>query len=1138
MSAVDKPHKVHGLAASSSCLFIAKHYDSGLIILPRSWDLENWTAALQYFLALEKKSLPPPVFAFPTLERIYEPVRQEPGALHQRLSTQFQLLHHKAACFVVTHREALTQKTLPPDDYEKTILNLKRGAWFSREKLIRSLLEMGFHQDDLAEDRGFFSVRGHLVDVFSPYEDAPWRIEFFGDEIVSIRSFDTGSQRSISEADEINLLPTREVVLTEEALKKGRGIIRDLSDERAFDRSDRDRLLQDLENHRELFEPRWLLPAFAGKHALCSLNDYLNPKWPTIFIDPELSAKESAEFLKQEDQDFKHLDRIAFSPEKLRAPLIEVNKEIDSELWSRVGTSGFSYQTLDFSELYQKLRKAQGFQPLVTMIRDFKERGWNITYVGQSEKRTEALQESLEDLVKDITWTKGPALEGFSSETFSRVYLSEKDVFGARKKRRVLSSKSTEEFLRQFSDLKNGDFIIHEDHGVAVFRGLQKLEIQGAVSEFLHLEFADQDKLYLPIYRVDKITRYAREGYAKPRLDKLGGTAFEKRRARIRKDILAVAHELLQISAARKLQKTERNSSIDEEVYGQFSNDFAYDLTPDQERAIREIENDLLQSTYPMDRLICGDVGFGKTEVALRAAALCLLQGKQVAVLAPTTILVEQHYQTFRRRFEKFKFGIGHLSRFMKAPEQKKVVALCKAGEVQLVIGTHRLLQQDVTFKNLGLLIIDEEQRFGVKHKERLKKLRSTVDVLTLSATPIPRTLQMSVVGIRDLSLIATPPDTREAVKTFIAAYEDSLIRKACLREFERGGQILFVHNRVQTIDGVAERLRKLLPELKIVVAHGQMEENLIEKRMIEFIDQKADLLLATTIIENGLDIPNANTLFVDHSERFGLSDLYQLRGRVGRGHRSSFAYFLIHENTELTPEASKRLQVIQSCTELGSGYNVATHDMEIRGSGNLLGEEQSGVIAEVGLELYTQMLEETLAELKHLDPKEPLPELNAGYTSYIPETYIPDASIRIITYKRLNKVMSSAELLSLEEELLDRFGLFPKEVENLCQLTRLRCLAYTLKAQTIDCYPGRLAILLLPSTPLPPEKILKMVGKEFVLDPKGRISYTYPSAMKDASLINKDAKFKDHPDLYDFAICRKFLQKLCEMAGIPMHDV
>lgn len=1118
-----------GLAASSYLYFIAKHFKSGLILIPSTLRMDQARDALSFFL--ENAT---PVYTYPTLERLYEHVRQEPENLRERLRTQAALIQKQSAtCFVIAHYPAVSQKTISAKELSKSILHIKKGDFLDRETMIAHLTAVGYRRDELAEDRGFFSIRGHLVDIFSPYADSPSRIEFFGDEVLSVRAFDPGTQRSLAELDELQIIPIRELILRHDQLVNIRSELKDLGDERGVSRDERERIMTELEQGREVFEPRWLLPTFTK--SLSTIFDYLPKSFDCIALNESELKEERDLFWKNEDKAYGELSSLAHPPTQLRDTSFDLDEHPHHKLATNIAPQSQIYEVLDMEALRPKLLAAKSFAPVATLVDDLHDKGIAIDIVFESDKRREALYESAPDLVKKARLISGPLFEGFQSKTFSKAIINEKDIFGTKRKRANIRQ-TADEFLRQFSDLNDGDYVIHEDHGVARYRGLQKLSLNAVTSEFLVLEFADADKLYLPIYRVEKIARYASEAYAHPRLDKLGAQAFSKKKARARRDILATAHELLKVAAQRKLIKRERAPISNSSAYRKFCDDFAYELTPDQESAILDLSDDL-QKSHPMDRLVCGDVGFGKTEVALRGAMLSLLQGQQVCVLAPTTLLVEQHFRTFSRRLSGFGFKIAHVSRFLTAHEQKKILDQTKAGAVHLIIGTHRLLQPDVEFKNLGLLIVDEEQRFGVKHKERIKKLRSALDVLTLSATPIPRTLQMSVFGIRELSLITTPPESREAVRTFVGTFEDNLIRNAVLKERERGGQILFIHNRVQTIDGVAERLKKLLPEIRIVVGHGQMHEDDLEKVMIDFIEERADLLLATTIIENGIDIPNANTLFVDHAEMFGLSDLYQLRGRVGRSHRSSFAYFLIREGTELTPEASKRLQVIQSCTALGSGFNVATHDLEIRGSGNLLGEEQSGLIAEVGMELYSQMLQETLAVLKNEGTLEPLPELNSGYTAYIPDTYIPDASLRIATYRRLDRISSPADLLKLEEEILDRFGMYPKEVETLCEVLRIRTLAYPLKPQVLDCFPGRLSLLLSDKTPLDPQKILSLVGKGVSIDPKGRLTFEYVSALKDPDLA-KEPRFKNRPEFYDFYVCRKFLIDLLGRAGIPIDAV
>lgn len=1115
---VSKWHEINGLEASSSLLFIANHFDSGLVILPSTLDLRKAAETLKFFSSGKAQ-----IEYYPSFERLFDPIRQEMSLVAQRIELQTRVAEGLSPkTILLTNLEALSQKSVRGEKLRRAAIEFKKSQWIERNSLLLKLAALGYRRDELAEDRGFFAVRGHLVDVFSPYQPNPVRIEFFGDEIVSMRAFDPTTQRSLDELETFVLLPTREIVTSEEKFASAKEKIKNFADERGIPREERERLLFDLDHQRDVVEPRWLLPAFEDN--LQSLLSALPEAWPLIWIDRAQGIEALHQSWEQEDRAFAELKRLAFPPETLRDPLDTLLSQKGHELETRISGRGLTYQVMGHGDLRDRLVESKSFRPLASLVADFHEKNIQTTFVISSSKRREALVEAMGEQARHVEWIEGPAFDGFSSLTFRRAFVTERDIFGVKRKRSSYSVRTKEDFLRQFSDLQSGDFVIHEDHGIARFRGLEAIAINGGKTEFLVLEYAEKDKLFLPVYRLDKLSRYVSDGYAEPRLDRLGSQAFAKRKLRIREDILQIAHELLNIAAQRKLSKVSRAASLDRTAYFAFCQAFPYDLTSDQEAAIQDIESDLA-SDIPMDRLVCGDVGFGKTEVALRAAMLTLLRGYQVAVLAPTTILVEQHFQNFRRRFSQSPFRIAHLSRFVSASEQKSILKEVEAGKIDLVIGTHRLLGTDVKFKNLQLLIVDEEQRFGVKHKEKIKKLRADLDVLTLTATPIPRTLQMSVAGIRELSLVTTPPENREAVKTFVASFEPGLIKSVIRRELDRGGQVLFVHNRVQTIDALYNKLREWMPDVKVTVAHGQMPEGQLEEKMLEFIEGRSSVLLATSIIENGLDIPNANTLLVDHAETFGLSNLYQLRGRVGRSHVQAYAYFLVHETTQLTAEASKRLQVIQSCTDLGSGFNIATHDLEIRGSGNILGEEQSGVIAEVGLELYTQMLQETLAELRNHQPLEPLPELNSGYTAYIPESYIPDPAIRIATYKQLNNIHHPRELLALEEELLDRFGLYPKELENFCQLIGLRTLAHALRAEAIDIFPGRLAITLSPRTPLDPQKVIPLVGKGVSLDPKGRLTFEFEkSTAQEAEKI-------------DFQTCRRFLRDLCEKAGVTIQD-
>ncbi len=1122
-----KPLQIGGLEGSSLSYFVAKHFERGLIIFPNSTNLHEEAEALRFFCPRKDGS---PVQTFPAFENTYDAVRDDPKIIFNRLRTQSSLLIPQARpSFVLTSLVALCQKTIPPKSLESATLHIKKSDFLDRDDLILSLQAAGYIRDELAQDQGTFSVRGLLVDVFCPFDESPTRLEFFGDEVISIRRFDSETQRSLDELSSLDIPPCRELILKSSKLAEFRRRLKDFADGKNISREERESMLVQLENHRELVESRTLLPALGED--LCSLLDYLPKDFPIVFVNRRAGLEEAQRFWQREDEDYSLLERLAYGPDKLRESPESLRLESQGELSTLIDPAATNYQSESLQGLRPRILGSKSLEPLFNLIRESQENLMEVHLVLNNPKRKESLIQSLEGF-SDLTWHEGPLFSGFKSKTLQKVFITERDIFGVRASAKSVGKRvSAQDYLREFSDLGRGDYVVHEEHGLGKFQGLVTLKLEEVTSEFALIEYADADKLYLPIYKLDQISRYVPgDQMASPKLDKLGSQVFAKKKQRAREDIFRIAHELLEVAAQRKLSQIAR-PPIDESIYQSFCNDFPHELTADQESTLRDVEQDLKKS-IAMDRLICGDVGFGKTEVALRAALFRCLQGTQIAVLAPTTLLVEQHFKSFSKRFSPYQIKVARLSRFMSSKEQKEVLDRLAAGEVQIVIGTHRLLQPDIQFKNLGLLIVDEEQRFGVKHKERIKKLRSSIDILTLSATPIPRTLQMAIVGIRELSLITTPPETREAVSTYVGAFDKKIIRDAALRELQRSGQILFVHNRVQSIYKLSEELKKILPEFRIAIGHGQMPEHELEQVMLDFIEHRYDLLLATSIIENGLDIPNANTIFVDHAEHFGLSDLYQIRGRVGRGHRKAYAYFLIHEDTALTAEASKRLQVIQSCTELGSGFKVATHDLEIRGSGNLLGDAQSGVIAEVGLELYNEMLHECLAEIRHEDRREPLPEMQSGYTAYIPESYIPEASVRISTYRRLNQIGSQQELLDFESELLDRFGLYPEEVDQLCQLALIRCQSAKLKAKSIEVRPGRFILELRPDTPLDPVKILKQGSKSLSIDPKGRLVFSFASAQHDPELL-KTSPFKTVVQ-HDLSACRNFLKKLAEDFNLP----
>ncbi|HPX62513.1 MAG TPA: transcription-repair coupling factor, partial [Deltaproteobacteria bacterium] len=651
-------------------------------------------------------------------------------------------------------------------------------------------------------------------------------------------------------------------------------------------------------------------------------------------------------------------------------------------------------------------------------------------------------------------------------------------LFGKRVRRSGLSEVRKKQILSSLAELKPGDYMVHVDHGIGYYRGLQHISVAGVGGDFLLLEYSGGDKLYLPVDRLGLVQKYAGPEGAEPRLDKLGGTSWEKSKGKARKAIEELAGELLEIYAQRQMCEGYSFSPPDE-MYREFEASFAWEETPDQLSAINDVLADM-QHSRPMDRLVCGDVGYGKTEVALRGAFKAALDGKQVGVLVPTTILAQQHFETFHERLKEYPVRVEVLSRFRTPREQKAILEGVRKGEVDIVIGTHRLLQKDVTFKDLGLLIVDEEQRFGVKDKERLKAFRAVVDVMTLTATPIPRTLYMSMMGIRDLSIIDTPPVDRLAIKTIVSRFSEELIREAVMRELRRGGQIFFVHNRVASIAKRAEQIAAIVPEAKIAVGHGQMDEHELEKVMLGFMHGETNLLICTTIIESGLDIPNANTLIVDRADTFGLSQLYQLRGRVGRSTRRGYAYLLIPGESSISSDARERLRILQDITELGAGFRIATHDMEIRGAGDMLGSRQSGTVTEIGFELYNQMLEETICRLRGEEMTERVePEINLKVPAFIPEAYVRDTGQRLVIYKKLTQAEHEDDVLDVQNEVADRFGKYPLATAYLFEIMKLRIMLKKLLVRQIDFDGKNVVISFHPRTPASPDTIIAMMRSE-----------------------------------------------------------
>ncbi|MFK5925027.1 MAG: transcription-repair coupling factor, partial [Desulfuromusa sp.] len=902
----------------------------------------------------------------------YDPLTPHPELEAIRITTLAGLNQGKVKALVLPVR-SLMQKMIPRQILDSVSLELLVEEEYERKPLLNSLSQLGYQPVPLVEERGSFAVRGDIIDLFSPDAKQPVRLDFYGDFIEKMRPFDPASQRSgDATLKALTLIPSREMILHGSFLETLGQKLKQRCDELAIPRTDRDAIMTEL--REGILSPgrAFLLPF--NYPELDSLEQYLdNPH--LVMIDPPAIEQEIDQFqrdirdgeTRMLNQGLPHARRQALylEPDELQ-PLLQNRSRIEISRLQVIQLDDerqcYHFNCQGNSSLRAKPTTDQdGLEPVLERLQHHKNNNEKILLVCHQQGQAKRLQDllaahevdlsiettlNLSDLTSKLPKiTIGELSHGFYLPDEKLNIISEEEIFGGRSHRQKKTGRQrARQLMTSLAELKNGDFIVHTDHGIGRYLGLTHLQTGTIEGDFLNLQYAGNDKLYLPIERIEKVQKYiGGEGYA-PKLDKMGGQGWAKAHLKARAAVEELARQLLELYAKRELRQGFAYSPPDQ-LFREFEATFPYEETVDQQQAIEDILDDM-QSTKPMDRLICGDVGYGKTEVAMRAAVKAVLDSKQVAVLVPTTVLASQHWESFQQRLQDFPIRVEMVSRFRTTAENRKTLEAAAAGKIDILIGTHRLLQRDVRFKDLGLLVVDEEQRFGVSHKEKLKQLRAEVDILTLSATPIPRTLHMSMTGMRDLSVIETAPVDRLAIRTYVTRFDDELIRQAILRELRRGGQIYFVHNRVQTIDAMAEQLRQLVPEATVSVGHGQLAEKDLEQVMLDFIAGKSNLLVASTIIENGLDIPRANTIIINRADRFGLSQLYQLRGRVGRSDRRAYAYLLIPGEAALTKDARERLRVLQELTELGAGFRIASHDLELRGAGDLLGGKQSGPIA------------------------------------------------------------------------------------------------------------------------------------------------------------------------------------------------
>jgi transcription-repair coupling factor (superfamily II helicase) len=1034
-----------------------------LVLTPRPRHADALFDELQAWLGSDAGR----VMLFPERDALpYERLTPDPDDVRARLEV-LDALASGAAPIIVACAAAIAQRTLSPDELRRSTLRVSRGAAVGQRALLAALDAGGYSIEPQVTAPGEASRRGGIVDVWPPSEDMPLRIELFGDDVESIRAFDVASQRSEAPRDDLRIGPARERVIDPAAMRALAGHVHVES----LRGDARERFQRDVELLREgaPFDGDAFYTPFLA-HA--TLLDHLLEDALVVVDEPADVAAVEQERDEQAHEARRELELRGELPHGMPHPHAswdELQRTLDART-QRLMLSRWAVGDDAAPDAGAALRLPFGpvaayggrLRALADELTQTLRRGQHVVIVStQSQRLSELLEEHdlfarLADTIAPprlgrgaLTLIHGSLPHGWSvgEEGAGLTLLTDAEVFGFSKQRRAPPRKgaSREAFL---ADLVPGEFVVHIEHGIARFVGLVRKGIDDQEREYLELAYADGDRLFVPTEQVDRVSRYVGPSEHRPSLTRLGSHEWPRAKARVRRAVQELAKELLQLYAQRQVVPGQAFSP-DTAWQTELEASFPYVETPDQVTVLREVKGDM-EMPRPMDRLVCGDVGYGKTEIAVRAAFKAVMEGTQVAVLVPTTVLAQQHYTTFRQRLTGFPVKVEMLSRFRSDRDQRQIVANAATGEVDIVIGTHRLLQKDVAFKNLGLVIIDEEQRFGVGHKERLKQMRSEVDVLTLTATPIPRTLHMSLTGIRDMSMIETPPEERLPIKTYVTEFDDHLVREAILREIERGGQVYFVHNRVHNIELVARKVRELVPEAEVLIGHGQMHEDLLEQVMLDFTEGKADVLVCTTIIESGLDIPNVNTIVINNADRFGLAQLYQLRGRVGRGAVRAYAYLLYEKHRALSEVAQKRLQTIFEATELGAGFQIALRDLEIRGAGNLLGAEQSGQIGAVGFDLYVRLLSDAVAGLKALAAGEPPPPsqikppvaIDLPLTAFIPDSYVGDLNLRLSLYQRMAAADAPDAHDDLDRELHDRFGPPPAPVRNLLYIVRVRVLA------------------------------------------------------------------------------------------------
>ncbi len=981
-----------GLAGSAKCFFLNGIYQENrnkiLCLAATEEKAYDLARGLREFVDGDR------VFLFPGRDFVFLKENYSNAEINRILTLQECLLHPKRKAFIIATPASLRYYLLSPLRMKENILCLAVGEEKPMTAILRQLVNSGFTRTATVTGPGEFAVRGGIIDIYPLSDKQPYRIEFFGDLIESIHRFNINSQRSGKSEAVIKIMPAD-----------------------------------------ELYEDN--LDA--------SLFDYLEKIVPVFLDEPrefyrnyERGIKRYREMIKELHHENKDV------PELLLLSREELGQQIKSHpvIFHSFFAGNIPQVQVALIKHISQIEMENfynNYEQFFSRVREWLKKEYTVKIAVKSTLAREQIKKDLSDRhLTGIQFSHSKVEKGFKSQTFKTVLISEKDIWGKKPVPTAgKQTRKTEEHLL-VEDLKPGDYVVHENHGIGIFRGITRIDNNGAVQEYVLLQYAGTDRLYLPLDKLDLLYKYTSSGEKEPRLSKIGGTSWERTRKRVSESIKEMAEELLHLYAHRESGEGFAFSA-DAPWQREFEDDFPYEETPDQLRAINDVKRDM-ENSRPMDRLICGDVGYGKTEVAMRAAFKAIMDGKQVAILVPTTVLAEQHFQSFTERLEKYPTTVEVLSRFRSGSEQKKIINDIKKGAVDIVIGTHRLLSRDVEFKDLGLLVIDEEHRFGVKQKERIKIIKENVDVISLSATPIPRSMQMALSGLRDLSIIDTPPPERYPITTYVMEYNEEIIADAIIKETERNGQVFFVHNRIEDIYEVKKQLDRILPGVAVGIGHGKMPEDQLAGMVKRFLKGDFQVFLCTTIIESGLDMPNVNTIIVDRADKMGLAQLYQLRGRVGRSNKIAYAYLTYHRDRIITETAQKRLNAVREFNELGSGMRIALRDLEIRGAGNILGAEQHGYIQAVGFDMYCRLLEQETARLKGktLQPNYNT-QLDIDVDYYIPDSYIPDPGIKIRIYRRLLLAVEEEEIEEIKKELLDRFGKLPHPVKNFLRIALLR---------------------------------------------------------------------------------------------------